>query len=55
MDDESIKSPTHVNENDEPDSKRYKQVMPVVYGRFQAVAIGRNAMPAVFLLQRIIL
>ena len=49
MDDESIKSPTHVNENDEPDSKRNKQVMPVVYGRFQAVAIGCNTTLAVYL------
>ena len=34
---------------------RNKQVMPVVYGRFQAVATGQNAMPAVFLPQRVIL
>ena len=27
---------------------RSKQVVPVVYGRFQAVATGRNTMPTVY-------
>ena len=34
---------------------RSKKVTPVVYGRFQAVTTGRNAMPVVFLPQRVIL
>ena len=32
-----------------------KHVMPVVHGRFQAVATRRNNMPAVFFPQRVIL
>ena len=39
--------------------KRYyggsKQVMPVVYGRFQAVATRRSVMPAVYFPQYVIL
>ena len=34
---------------------RSKQVMSVVYGRFQVVAIGSNTMPAVYFSQSVVL